>query len=283
MPFSQKLRVAAIDFLNPAPLMWDFEHGPECFRLAERYVVRYTQPSVCAMDLLCGRADLGLVPVAALTSGLAIIPGCAVASRGRVRSILLIVKVPHTLETVRVVAADTASLSSVAYTKVLFRKFAGCDPEFMAAEANPAAMLAMADAALVIGDPALLALEHRAEIERAIGPCVWLDVAEEWIQRTGLPWVAAVWAARPEAVSDPAALAQDLQQSRDHGLAHIEDLVREWTPRIAVPPATIREYLSRNIYYTLDARCLEAIRVFRRYAAEVGALPPVETAGLGIL
>ena len=272
----RKLRVAAIDFLNPAPLMWDFEHAPERDRLAERYEVRYTRPAVCAADVLAGRADLGLIPVAALTAELTVVPGCVIASLGKVRSIQLILKAPHTLGTIRTIAADTASLSSVAYAQVLLRKFAGNDPVFVPAAADPVAMLAGADAALVIGDPALLALECRAEIERAAGPCVWLDVAEEWVRRTGLPWVAAVWAARPDAVENWAGLVGDLQTSRDHGLAHIEELVSEWTPRIAVPPGTIREYLTRNIHYTLDEACLETIAVFRRYAAEVGALPPLQ-------
>ncbi len=273
VPLAPKLRVAAIDFLNPAPLMWDFEHEPVRARLAARYEVRYTRPSVCAADVLSGRADLGLIPVAALTAELAVVPGCAIASLGKVRSIQLILKTPHTFGTVRTVAADTASLSSVAYAQVLFRKFTGNDPVFVPAVADPVAMLGAADAALVIGDPALLALEARAEIERAVGPCVWLDVAEEWTQRTGLPWVAAVWAARPEAVADWDGLVRDLQASRDHGLAHIEELVREWTPRIALSPATIREYLGHNVHYTLDAACIEAITVFRRCATEVGALP----------
>lgn len=255
--------------------MWDFEHEPERTRLAVRYEVRYTRPSACAADVLTGRADLGLIPVAALTAELAVVPGCAIASLGKVRSIQLILKAPHTLATVRTVAADTASLSSVAYAQVLFRKFAGNDPVFAPTVADPIPMLAGADAALVIGDPALLALERRGEIERAAGPCVWLDVSEEWVRRTGLPWVAAVWAVRPEAVEDWDGLVHDLQASRDYGLAHIEDLVREWVPRIALPAATIREYLGHNIHYTLDAPCVEAIALFRRYAAEVGALPPV--------
>ena len=138
-------------------------------------------------------------------------------------------------------------------------------------------MLALADAALLIGDPALLALEARDKIEEAVGPCLWLDLAHEWHARTGLPWVAAVWAVRPEALAPAgftaAQLTRDLQQSRDHGLANIEALVAEWTPRIALPPATIRHYLTRNIHYTLTPACIKAIELFRAYAAEVHALP----------
>jgi chorismate dehydratase len=259
--------------------MWDFEHPPldtaPATTLAQRYQLQYMRPSQCAEALLTGQADLGLIPIAALTPDLAIVPGCAIASLDRVRSIQLILKAPHTLQTVRTVAADTASRSSLAYAQVLFRKFLGTNPDFVPAPADPIAMLARADAALLIGDPALLALEAREQIERTTGPCLWLDLAHEWHTRTGLPWVAAVWAVRPEAMLSvsPARLTEDLQRSRDHGLARIEALVAEWTPRIALPPATIRHYLTQNIHYTLDPACIEAIALFRQYAAEIDALP----------
>jgi chorismate dehydratase len=140
-------------------------------------------------------------------------------------------------------------------------------------------MLQQADAALLIGDPALLALEAREQIEQTVGPCSWFDLAHEWHVRTALPWVAAVWAVRPEALAPAgftaARLIHDLQQSRDHGMANTEALVAEWTPRIALPPATIRHYLAQNIHYTLTPACVQAIEIFRAYAAEVEALPPL--------
>jgi chorismate dehydratase len=258
--------------------MWDFNHPPLQSQLAARYNLHLTEPSQCARQVVEGSADLGLIPIAALQPDLLIVPGCTIASLDRVRSIQLIVRGNRGLEQVKTVAADTASRSSIAYAKVLFRHFLGTDPEFRDAKANPKAMLSDCDAALLIGDPALLALEHRAEIERHVGPCTWHDIAHEWHTRTGLPWVAAVWAVRPDAVPTGTArqqLIEDLNRSRDHGLAHIEDLVVEWTPRIAVPPDTIRDYLQHNIHYTLDPRCLQTIKSFHSLATSVGALPPL--------
>jgi chorismate dehydratase len=286
------LRVAAINFLNPAPLMWDFEHSPRAAELAERYTLHSTLPSRCAEELLSGRADLGLIPIASLTPDLAIVPGCTIASLDEVRSIQLIVKLrdgklrngmqgegdeTRTLEAVRTIAADIASRSSLAYAEILFRKFLGTHPTFLAAPADPIAMLQQADAAILIGDPALLALEAREAIEAAVGPCLWLDLAHEWHTRTNLPWVAAVWAVRPEALGPsnltPAQLTEDLETSRNHGLLNIEKLVEQWTPRIAIPPATIRHYLSYNIHYVLNTDCVRAVELFRQYAAEVEVLP----------
>jgi chorismate dehydratase len=278
------LRVASIAFLNPAPLLYNFEHEPTASQLRENYTLHYTSPANCATELLNQTADLGLIPIASLTPSLAIVPGCAIASLNEVRSILLLVKNPHhlseteALKQVRTLAADAASRSSQAYAHILFRHFLGTHPAFHEQNADPATMLATADAALLIGDPALLAREHRTAIDAASEtPLLWLDLASLWRRHTGLPWVAAVWAVRPEAAFDPDQLTTDLNASRTAGLAHIDQLVAEWTPRLAISPATIRTYLTQNIHYTLDPACLESIHLFRTLATEINLLPPLRT------
>ncbi len=278
------LRVASIAFLNPAPLLYDFEHEPRASQLRENYTLHYTSPAQCATELHEGRADLGLIPIASLTPDLAIVPGCTIASLDEVRSILLLVKNPDhrdendALKQVRTLAADAASRSSQAYAHILFRHFLDTHPATHEAPADPLEMLATADAALLIGDPALLARERRAEINAASHtPLLWLDLASLWRRHTGLPWVAAVWAVRPEAVTDAAELTADLNASRDNGLRHIDQIVEEWTPRIAIPAETIRTYLTHNIHYTLDPGCIESIHLFRTLAAEIDLLPPLRT------
>ncbi len=284
------LRVAAISFLNPAPLLYNFEHAPAAAELRTRYDVHYTLPSRCAAELHAGEADLGLIPVAELTPELRVVPGCTIASQREVRSILLLVRTDagesqaDALRRIRSIAADNASRSSAAYVRVLLGRFYGATPELVQHPADPLEMLRGFDAALLIGDPALLARERRPEIDRVFEAdggesLLWIDVAQLWHQHTGLPWVAAVWAVRPEALQgsdvSPGQLIADLNASREAGLAHIEDLVAEWTPRLALPPATIRTYLTENIYYQLDAPCAEAIGRFRAYAAELRVLPPL--------
>jgi chorismate dehydratase len=277
------LRVASIAFLNPAPLLYDFEHSPRAEELLTRYALHYTTPAQCAAELIDGTADLGLIPIASLTPSLAIVPGCTIASLDEVRSILLLVKNPHrlseeeALKRVSTLAADAASRSSQAYAQILFRHLLGVYPTIHEASADPLAMLASADAALLIGDPALLAREQRAQIDASTGtPLLWLDLAALWRRHTGLPWVAAVWAVRPEALTTitPAQLTADLNKSRDAGLAHIDQLVAEWVPRLAISPETIRTYLTRNIHYTLDPACVESINLFRTLAAKIDLLPP---------
>ena len=254
--------------------MWDFLHAPHQAILAERYTIHLTQPSECARQLLAGEADLGLIPIAALTPTLRVVPGCTIAALRQVRSIQLIARKP--LTEIQTVAADTASRSSVAYAELILKRFFDNSPTFNPHPADPVAMLRQNDAALLIGDPALLALEQRSTIEAETGPCTWYDLAELWNQHTQLPWVAAVWAVRVDidlSQKEREQLFLDLNTSRRRGQHHIEALVEEWTPRIAIPTGTIRHYLTQNIHYVLDKECKQAITHFRGLAAEAGILP----------
>jgi len=231
-------------------------------------------------------ADIGLVPVAAMATvpGLRILqgssggPGCAIASRGKVRSIILVHRAGQPLSEVRTVAADTSSRSSLAYAQILFRKQWNPEAVFLPHHPDLDPMLEVADAALLIGDPALYALEERQNREERSGEeLVYHDVAEEWIRMTGLPWVAAVWAIRESSLQASSRnleeIAADFAASRDRGLANIETLVEEWSQRLPIPANTIRKYLTSNIYYYLDAECQAGLRKFYELAAETGTLP----------
>jgi chorismate dehydratase len=270
-----RLRIAAINFLNPAPLMWDFEHPPLSDPLALRYQIDRMPPSDCAKALSTGIADIGLVPIAALAtnSGLRILPGCTIASKGRVRSLLLVRRANHPLDEIGVVAADMASRTTLAYTRILFHKWGNPDVPFMPLAADLDFMLDRADAAILIGDPALMALEERANrFERTQEELVYHDLAEEWHTLTGLPFVSAVWAAAPDGHLDES-VAVDLIQSRDHGLENIDALVSEWSARLPISDQTIRDYLTTNIHYILDEECYNGMRGFFRTAADLGVLP----------
>jgi chorismate dehydratase len=261
----RRLRVSAISYLNTAPLMWDFEHGDG----GREFDISYTLPSGCARALQAGTADIGIIPAAAYAQipGLMVLPDVAIASRRPVRSILLVSKVP--VEKIRTVALDTSSMTSVALTKVLFEKWLGGGRTFTAMQPDLDKMLAEHDAGLIIGDPAL-------QIDRS--RYLTLDLAGEWIHYTGKPFVFAFWAIR-QAALDEAACLLDLpavfQKSRDHGLepASLGQIILEWAPRLGIPEVDVRSYLTKNIYYHLDAPCLEGLRLFYRYASEIGALP----------
>jgi chorismate dehydratase len=255
--------------------MWDFEHSPLALSLAHRYSIEYMMPSECAARLGSGAADIGLIPIAALSMipGLRILPGCTIASKHRVRSLLLVRRANKPLLDLRSVAADTASRTTVAYTRILFHKWGNPAVEFIPMAANLDSMLDRADAAIIIGDPALLALEEQSNRYVRTGEeLVYHDLAREWRTLTGLPFVSAVWAAAPNCKIDDD-IAEDFIRSRDHGLSNIDALVAEWSHRFPMPESTIRTYLTENIHYVLDDECIEGMKGFFRMAAETGVLP----------
>jgi chorismate dehydratase len=212
-----RLKISAISYLNTAPLMWDFEHSVS----GADFEISYTIPSACAQALRQGAADIGIIPAAAYATipDLIVIPDVAIAARRAVRSILLVSR-RRTDSTmvdatganqhwakVRTVALDTSSMTSVALVKVLFANWLGGARDYRAMAPDLDAMLEACDAALLIGDPAL-----RVDRMRYFT----LDLAEEWVARTGKSFVFAFWAIRGQALAgrNGGAIAQLFKQSR---------------------------------------------------------------------
>jgi len=261
--------------------MWDFEHAEAgahqgTDRVAE-YDISYTIPLACAEALGAGTADIGIIPAAAYATvpNLVIIPDVAIAARRAVRSILLVSKKPMdrsskqpSWKQVRTVALDTASMTSVALAKILFAKWLGGARDYKPMAPDLDAMLGACDAALLIGDPAL-------QVDRT--RYFTLDLAEEWVARTGKSFVFAFWAIREQALAgrNGAAIAEVFKKSRDHGLSpkNLEAIAQDWAPRLGLTVEIVRVYLTHNIHYYLDPPCLEGLALYYRLAAEIGALP----------
>src|SRR5579871_1771261 len=258
------VRVSAISFLNTVPLMRGFERDVET--PARNMEVWFTEPSECADQLRCGVADVGLIPAIEYQRipGLSVVGDCAIATKGAVRSILLLTRKP--LAEIRTVAADTASRTSVALTQILFqRRFGNADVRMVPHPPSPAAMLAKCDAALVIGDPAL----HYAKAP--IAGVTALDLGAEWVALTGKPFVFAFWAARREFATPE--LAATLNSWRDRGLAEINEIIPYEAKRRYLSEDTVRAYLTENIHFTLDSDCIEGLRLYYRWAGELGLAP----------
>jgi chorismate dehydratase len=289
-----KLRVSVVEFLNTAPLVWGFTDGP----LEGRYDLSFAVPSRCADDLRAGRVDIGVIPAIEYQriDELVILPGMAVAARSEVRSILVVARRP--IERVRRFALDQNSRSSIALVRLLCRGLWGIDPEFVETAPDPGAMLADADAALLIGDPALrvrLKVDALASKTPGEGGCCGgtddeqpvpgvetlfvYDVAQQWHEMTSRPCVLAVWAARRGVVT-PEVLA-DFEASKAYGLAHIGDIAEGAALKLELPARALESYLRESIDYSLDADNLAALDVFYRMAAAAKLIPqarPIEFA-----
>ena len=262
------LRISAISYLNTVPLMWDFEHGDA----GPGFQFEYTVPSACAAALAAKQADIGIIPAFAYAEipGLVILPNIAIASKDRVRSILLVSKKP--IEEVQTVATDSSSRTSVALLQVLFAKFLGghrlLTPHAPALED----MLRRNDAALLIGDAAL-------QVPTGSGYHVY-DLAHEWHKFTGRPFVFAFWAVRLDALDRQPRrldLAAVFQRSRDHGLQpeNIATTATEWSQKLALGANDIRQYLTKNIHYYLDRENHAGLQLFLQYSQEIGLIPAV--------
>jgi chorismate dehydratase len=300
-PTVTKLRISVVQYLNTAPLIRGFTHGP-LRALAEtgtgaspekRYELSFTVPSQCAEALRTGAADVAIIPAIEYQriDDLVILPDMAIASKTRVRSLLLVSRMP--MEKIRKIALDSSSRSTQALVKILCQQKWRIAPEFFEMPPDLAAMLQRAEAALVIGDPALrlsLAMEsgtRRGEAGEqicaasALGveaanmdsdtPLHIYDVVEQWRRLTALPAVLAVWAA-PRKVATPEVIA-DFQASRDFGLRRLSDISTQAAAEMNLPANKLQRYLTENINYTLDEENLRGLAAYFAQAADLNLIP----------
>jgi chorismate dehydratase len=247
------LRLGAVSYLNARPLV----HGldAEAGVRLERAV-----PSRVARWLHDGQVDLGMIPSIELAFGhYAIVPGVAIGSRGPVRSVSLYLARP--LGEVRRVALDTSSRTSVALVKVLLRERLGRDPQYVPMAPHLVDMLSVADAALIIGDPAL---ELDGDVPR-------LDLGEEWTRLTGLPFVYAFWAGPPGVVTPDG--VRRLQSALDAGRGALDEIAADHGDGVPSRVAACASYLRRNVAYELGEEELRGLREFYARAHALDLAP----------
>lgn len=235
-----------------------------------RFEILRDVPSRVADALHAGRIDLGVIPSIEYVAGeYAIVPGVAIASRGPVRSVCLFHRRP--LDELRRVALDSSSRTSAALLRILLRERLGRDPEYVTMPPSLPDMLAAADAALLIGDRALYAEGDESR----------LDLGEEWTGRTGLPFVWAFWAGRPEAAG-PSDVGR-LQAALASGLGALPTIASTYNGAGGVPVAQggpdraelNERYLRSHIVYRLGETEEEGLTEFYRRASALGLIQRV--------
>jgi chorismate dehydratase len=290
-----KTRISVVEYLNTAPLVWGFTDGP----LADRYDLSFAVPSQCAEMLRRGAADIGIIPAIEYQrmEFMAILHGMAVAAKGEVRSILVVAKKP--IERARRVALDSSSRSSAALVRLLCREHWNIQPEFVEAAPDLGAMLEQADAALLIGDPALrlsIQLEEFAAKLPSGEQCCQgdpsefpvpgydtlfvYDVGYQWRQMTGLPCVLALWVARPEALA--AGIIEDFQESKRFGIERIAEIAEGASLKLDLPAPSLEKYLRENIDYSLDQENFAGLERYYEKCAAAGLIPAVQPLRMAI-
>jgi chorismate dehydratase len=291
----RKLRISIVEYLNTAPLVWGFTDGP----LAGKYELSFTVPSQCAEALRRGDVDVAIIPSIEYQriENIVVLPDMAVGAKDEVRSILVVAKKP--IELAKRIALDTSSRASQALVKILAEGLWGIKPEFVDAPPDASEMLQSADAALIIGDPALrIAMKMEALAAKVASgedcckgdpedmpvpgfeTTFVYDVAYQWREMTGKPCVLAIWAGRPE-VMTPEVVA-DFEASKRFGVSHLRDICEAAAIKLDMPPRELERYLSENIHFGLEPEYLEGLGLYYEKAAALGLIPrnkPLQFAG----
>jgi len=256
---SQRLRLAAVSFLNARPITYGIERG---LVGTDRFELRFDEPSRCAAAVAAGEADLGLMPIASYATSmedLRVVPGIAVASRGPVRTVLLVGQVPW--EEMTSIALDGASRTSQMLLRLLTKQ-RDLHPDFVEVpHGRIADAVGGTGGALIIGD---LCLQIDGRFRYVY------DLGQEWYSQLGLPFVYAVWAGRSDLVT-----RQDvalLQESLRLGLQQRAEIGRAWALENGVDPAVGEDYLLNNIRHCLGSDELSGATAFLARSHEAGLL-----------
>ena len=254
-----RVRIGAVAYLNAKPLVRGLELGLG----SERIELTHAVPSALAACLAAGQLDIALLPSIELARipDLTVVPGIGISSRGPAASVLLVTR--KALADVRSVALDPDSRTSNALVQILFADVWGGSPEFVAGAPALERALELHDAAVRIGDKALFGAIPAS--------CEAIDLGEAWTRRTGLPFVFAVWAARPGVLDREIYML--LHESRRRGTASRERIAADYLWEGRSWPERSLEYLTRRIFFRLGAPEVEGLERFLEAAHRLGIVP----------
>lgn len=240
------IRLGRIGYVNMAPVF---------YRLDAEVEEVVGVPTELNRALLEGEIDvapISSIEYARHADGLRLLPRLCVGSEGAVDSIQLVSRLP--LEQVRTVAVTPESATSVVLTKVLLP------------EAEHIPLGEPADARLLIGDAAL-----KSAFE---DPTPHYDLGRLWLERTGLPMVFAVWAAREPVADGMPELEQALVESVRLARAEPENLAYEASERYGYPPGFLARYFEK-LRYRFGPRERAGLYTFLELAYDAGLLAEV--------
>lgn len=261
----KRYRLGVVSYLNAKPLVYGLEQNPRPdIELVPDVPARLVE------RLRKGEIDAGLVSsIACLEEErLQIVARSGIACRGRVESICLFSKVEPSH--IRRLALDQSSRTSVVLARLLLAECFGVRPQCLTTPPCLNTMLQEADAALLIGDPALRAYHaHNATGEHA--SLHVLDLGDVWHTLTHLPFVFAVWAARTDVDLGP--LPQVLAEACEAGKAHLDAIADAAAVRLCLPKAACRNYLRHALVLDLGPQEFQGLCRFREMAIQHGLLP----------
>lgn len=244
MPDESKtlVKVGAVSYSNTLPLLYGMRKMP----VLQQMDLLTDYPSAVAEKLIAGTIDVGLVPVAVFhkVANAQIVGKYGIAAHGLVASVCIFSDVP--MEQITHVMLDYQSRTSVALAQLLLKHFWKQPVELVAATPGFEQQIAGSTAAVVIGDRALSLQSKHAHV---------YDLAEAWLQWTGLPFVFAAWIANKPL---PADFIQAFDEANALGMAHIPEIVATHP----FPDYDLQYYFTQNIHYELTAEKMQGLQLF---------------------
>jgi len=249
-----QVRIGAVSYLNSKPLV---EGLPEFCPEAE---FKLDYPSRLADGLAHANLDVALIPSVESFSDpdYEVVSNACVATHGPVHSVKLFFR-RHPGD-VRTLALDEGSRTSAALARVMLDERFGVQPRLQRLPLGMRAEETATDAVLLIGDRAMAAPAEHFHT-------VW-DLGEEWVSWTGLPFVFAMWVGRKGVGLD--GIPEKLNAARDLGLAHLEEISQRGADSLQLPVDMVRQYLTRNLHFTLGKAEQMGLRLFHELAAQHG-------------
>lgn len=259
------MRIGAVSYLNTRPLVYGLAE------LAPQHELVFDLPSRLADDLAGGRLDVALIPSIEYFQNPAyrIVSDACIGCRGPVRSVKLLSRVP--LESIRTLALDEGSRTSVALVRILLLERFGLTPILFPFPIEAAPDSIAADALLMIGDRAMHPPRGQFVAE-------W-DLGDVWCRWSELPFVFAMWVCG--AGVSPACegsqideLASVLNQARDLGVANLQSIAAEEHLRFALSYQDCLTYLRDHLHFYLGPRELAGLELFRQRAMLLAGTKP---------
>ncbi len=264
-------RVGHIQFLNCLPIYWGLVRSGA---LLDVELTKDTPDRLNEM-LVSDELDIGpisLVEYLRHADELVLLPDLAVGSDGPVLSVNLVSQVALDTLDGRRVALGSTSRTSVLLTRMWLAEVHGVVPDYFVCPPDLTSMLLEADAAVLIGDPAL-----RATYDAPRRGLQVYDLGAVWRDWTALPMVFAVWAVRRSYAEANPGLVKDVHaafiRSRDDALAHVDEIAARAARWEIFDAATLATYF-RTLDFSLGPRQVQGLIEFGRRAASLGELPP---------
>jgi chorismate dehydratase len=220
-------------------------------------------PSRLADRLAAGELDVALVPSIEYFRhpGYTIVSDACIASDGPVRSVKLYGRVPP--GRIRSLALDEGSRTSATLARILLQERFGLTPQIVPLPIGTPVEETLADAALLIGDRGMHPPQGQFEF-------IW-DLGQQWRAWTNLPFVFAMWIARPGA--DLPRLEKLLCTARDQGLAQLEQIARQHALAVRLPECECLAYLRDHLQFRLGRRERQGLQRFYELAGQHGLAP----------